>query len=108
MKLNCWEFTNCGREPGGKKTQELGVCPASVEARLHGVHHGKNAGRACWVVAGTLCSGEVQGTFGKKFKSCEQCDFYRKAKTEENADFKLSITLLNRLKDNLTAQQARG
>lgn len=108
MKLNCWEFKNCGRELGGKKSLELGVCPATRETRLHGVHQGKNAGRSCWVVAGTLCSGEVQGTFGKKFKSCEQCDFYQKARAEEKAGFNLSITLLSRLKDSPSEQQARG
>ena len=108
MKVNCWEFKKCGRELGGKKSLEFGVCPASKEVRLHGVHHGKNAGRACWVVAGTLCGGEIQGTFGKKFKSCEQCDFYQKAKTEEREHFKLSITLLGNLRESSPAQPARG
>jgi hypothetical protein len=28
-KLNCWEVKKCGREPGGVKVKELGVCPAS-------------------------------------------------------------------------------
>jgi hypothetical protein len=25
---NCWEFKNCGREIGGIKVKEMGVCPA--------------------------------------------------------------------------------
>jgi len=28
-KLNCWEFKKCGRQPGGPKVAELGVCPAT-------------------------------------------------------------------------------
>jgi len=42
-KPNCWEFKQCGREPGGLLSDELGVCPASTETRLDGVHGGKNA-----------------------------------------------------------------
>jgi hypothetical protein len=99
MKRNCWEFHDCGREIGGGNASSLGICPAAVEGRLHGVHDGKNAGRACWVVAGTLCGGEIQGNFGKKFKNCEICDFYKQVKLEENASFTLSINLLNRLKN---------
>ncbi len=65
-KLNCWEFKKCGREPGGTHANDLGVCPTTQEMRLDGVHGGINAGRSCWVVTGTLCRGEVQGTFAKK------------------------------------------
>ena len=96
-KKNCWEFKGCGREPGGAKVAELGVCPASTEGRLEGVHDGKNAGRACWIVAGTLCKGEVQGMFAKKFYNCMKCEFYQKVQEEEGAGFKLSVTLLNKI-----------
>lgn len=44
---------------------ELGVCPASVEESFHGLNQGLNAGRICWAVAGTLCSGEVQGSYAQ-------------------------------------------
>jgi hypothetical protein len=97
-KLNCWEFKNCGREPGGSKVTELGVCPASVEGRMDGTHEGVNAGRACWVIAGTLCRGEVQGTFAKKYEACEKCDFYQKVKSDEFPRFMLSPILLTMLK----------
>ena len=66
MKLNCWEHKRCGRELGGINSKELGICPATVEPRLNGVNSGKNGGRACWAVAGTLCGGKVQGTFASK------------------------------------------
>lgn len=64
--MNCWEFKQCGRENGGLKERELGACPAYPD-------NGKNCAR----IAGTLCSGTVQGTFAKKLTSCIQCDFYR-------------------------------
>ncbi len=96
-KLNCLEYKKCGREPGGQDTGEFGICPASTEKRLHGVHGGINAGRACWVVAGTFCRGEVQGTFAKKYKNCEVCDFYRLVREEEKWSFEHSAVLLTRL-----------
>lgn len=98
-KLNCWEYKQCGREPNGKNAHERGVCPASMESRLADVHGGWNAGRSCWVVAGTLCHGDVQGTFAEKFKNCEKCDFYQKVYTEEFPRFHLSSVLRTRLKD---------
>jgi hypothetical protein len=65
-KQNCWEFKKCGRAVGGVKEKELGTCPANVTRELDGTHGGKNAGRACWIVSGTMCGGNVQGTFAKK------------------------------------------
>jgi len=98
LKKNCWEFKKCGREPGGEKVRELGVCPAATEQRMDGVHGGKNAGRCCWVVAGTLCGGQVQGTFAKKFQNCQECEFYKLVKEEEGARFVLTANLLAKLK----------
>ncbi len=98
MKKNCWEHKNCGREPGGKNAAALGTCPATTDKRLHGVHDGKNGGRACWMIAGTLCGGKIQGTFGMKYKTCEQCDFYQSTRAEERSGFKLSALLLNKMK----------
>ena len=42
-KLNCWEFKKCGREAGGSKVGELGLCPAATTRAVDGVHDGKNA-----------------------------------------------------------------
>lgn len=96
-KLNCWEMKNCGREPGGAHADDLGICPAAVETRLDGIHEGKNAGRSCWVVAGTLCRGDAQGTFAQKHRNCERCDFYLMVKEEEFPRFVLSALLLKKL-----------
>ncbi len=98
MKKNCWEFKSCGRHNGGEKAADLGVCPASVYDKLDGIHGGRMAGRACWVIAGTICGGAIQGTFAQKYENCGQCDFYRAVKQEEGAGFHLSIVLLNRIK----------
>lgn len=98
MKRNCWEFEGCGREPGGLNVKSKGVCPAATDSRLDGVHGGRNAGRACWVIAGTLCNGKTQGSFAQKFDSCEKCNFYLKVKKEELPYFILSSVLLAKLK----------
>ncbi|MEK6583101.1 MAG: two-CW domain-containing protein [Nitrospirota bacterium] len=98
MKKNCWEFKNCGRQPDGEHVRDLGICPSATETKLDGIHGGINAGRTCWVVAGTFCKGQVQGTFGQKYKSCEICDFYRTVKQEEHLEFKLSAVILDKLR----------
>jgi len=82
-KKNCWEVKKCGREPGGAKSKELGICPASTEKRTDGINEGKNAGRACWAVTGTLCGGKMQGSFAAKMGNCMNCDFYKEVQTEE-------------------------
>lgn len=99
-KLNCWEYKNCGREPYGVNASTLGICPAATEIKLHGVHDGKNAGRACWVVAGTLCYGEVQGVFSQKYETCRECDFYQKVQSENFENFHFSVGLLERLRED--------
>ncbi len=98
MKKNCWEFKNCGRQPGGKRVYDLGICPAAAETRLNGTHGGKNTGRACWVVAGTYCKGEIPGIYAQKLKNCQICDFYNTVKKEEHPAFSFSIFLLEKLK----------
>jgi methyl-accepting chemotaxis protein len=64
--LNCWEFKHCGREAGGAKAEELGVCPAYPD-------HGHD----CAAIAGTLCGGKAQGSFAQKISTCRQCEFYQ-------------------------------
>ncbi len=66
--MDCWDFKSCGRTPGGAKVAEFGVCPAYTQ----------RAGKACWLVAGTFCGGEIQGSFAQKEGNCMRCDFYKK------------------------------
>lgn len=82
--LNCWNWKNCGRYPGGPKAEELGVCPAATDARSNGFLGGRNAGRSCIFVKGTLCGGSVQGTFEEKKLNCMSCDYYIALKKEFN------------------------
>ena len=97
-KLNCWEFKKCGREPGGANERTMGPCPAARERRLDGVHGGRQGGRACWVVAGSMCGGEIQGTFAQKFETCSRCDFYEMVRGEEMGSFNLTPVLLAKLR----------
>ena len=97
-KLNCWEFKKCGREPGGVKVAELGVCSAPVEVRTHGTNSGQNGGRACWAITGTLCGGQVQGTFAMKLENCISCEFYRLVATEEGPNHESARDILTKLR----------
>ncbi|MDH4139380.1 MAG: hypothetical protein OEV43_02290 [Coriobacteriia bacterium] len=97
MKQNCWEFRGCGRGPHGSKVDDLGKCPAATEQRLHGANGGKNGGRACWVVGGTLCDGTVQGSFHKKLSSCQACEFFSAVVREEQDSLIRTSELLKRL-----------
>ena len=98
IKRNCWEFMKCGREPGGVKAEELGVCPAATADILDGAHGGKNAGRVCWVIAGTMCGGEAVGSFAKKYNDCRICKFYQLVKAEEEDNFLITLDLIKWLK----------
>ncbi len=64
--MNCWEFKGCGREKGGHREEELGVCPAYP-------HHGNQ----CAEVAGTLCADRPAGTFAFKLADCTRCSFFQ-------------------------------
>jgi hypothetical protein len=74
--LNCWEFTNCGREPGGHRADDLGVCPAGADGRMDGVNGGRNGGRICWAVAGTFSHNRPQCIYADATRPCETCEFY--------------------------------
>lgn len=63
--MNCWEFKKCGREKGGSREKEMGVCPAYPD-------HGNQCDR----IAGTFCDGKLQGVFAMKLLNCTLCDFY--------------------------------
>jgi len=83
MTINCWEFKQCGRQPGGARTAEMGICPASTLEAANGFLGGRNGGRACAYITGTFCSGMIEGTYREKAKGCEYCDFFAKVRKEE-------------------------
>ena len=82
--MNCWEYMRCGRQPGGNKVSDFGVCPAAEENLVDGINGGNNGGRCCWAVAGTYCGGKVKGTAAMKNMNCMKCEFYRDVWREEN------------------------
>ena len=94
-KINCWEFKKCGRQPGGHKEKELGTCPVTVQGSFNSAQEGKNGGRACWVIAGSLCGGKIQGTYAQKLNNCWRCEFMNLVKKEEEpTEFGFSATRL--------------
>jgi hypothetical protein len=88
-KVNCWEFKQCGRQQGGEKVQEFGVCPAATQGNGNQTNGGEKSGRFCWAVTGTYCRSEVQGSFARKLADCALCDFYRLVRKEEGTAFEI-------------------
>ncbi len=82
-KINCWEYIGCGREPGGERAFEKGVCPAASDASYSGINSGENAGRFCWAVSGTLCEDQRQGSYAEKRQLCRECDFFNMVVAQE-------------------------
>jgi len=82
-KQNCWEFNKCGREPGGIKAVETGVCPATTATSCTGLNNGSNGGRMCWAVSGTFSTGRIKGAYAREF-SCLNCGFLRSVCKEES------------------------
>ena len=89
-RMNCWAVKACGRQPGGENTEAHGVCPAALLNEFDGVNRGERAGRFCWAVAGSLCGGQVQGTYAKKLMNCINCEFLKRVQEEEGGDFTLT------------------
>jgi chemotaxis signal transduction protein len=52
----CWEAKNCNKMD----------CPAYENRDLR-----------CWIISGTFCHDELQGSFHEKIDACRECDFYR-------------------------------
>lgn len=100
---NCWEHFACGKEGGHLGDRRSGVCPAAIERRADGVNGGRNAGRACWAIAGTLCGGRVQGGFRDKVRECLRCDFYRLVGVQEGSTYMYTTDILQLLRDETPA-----
>lgn len=86
-KQNCWEFMQCSRVHGGLIGGNAGVCLAYTDKTFDGIHSGKNSGRTCWVISGTLCNDKIQSSFAFKFKECSSCKFFLQVKKEEGSNF---------------------
>ena len=100
--LNCWEYMLCGRGPGGSRVNELGLCSAAADERFDGIHGGLNAGRACWVAAGTEIKDGSGCIFAATYNNCRNCDFYKIVRKEEGANLCLTIFLLRILEEKIS------
>jgi len=97
-RSNCWEILGCGREPGGNRVADLGVCPAATESRVDGINHGRNGGRSCWAIPGTGCATVVFG--GGKFTQCLECPFFQRVELEEGRHFQVMRSIVERLRES--------
>ncbi len=82
-KLNCWEYMECGRGPGGFGTHEAGVCNIAKEIAANGLNGGVNGGRLCWLIAEKCSSEEVKCSNYHNKNSCFSCKFRYKVSAEE-------------------------
>ena len=78
----------CGYGPGEELAEEFGVCPVASITSLDGTHGGMNAGRCCWMIKGTHCFNETQGSVIGKIEICKECEVYRQIKIQESQNFK--------------------
>ncbi|MGD9126490.1 MAG: chemotaxis protein CheW [Planctomycetia bacterium] len=60
----CWEVKQCGKAE----------CPAY-----------ECEDRRCWMLTGTHCRNEIQGSFIEKKKACSQCELYLNAERDNTA-----------------------
>ena len=75
-RKNCWEFKKCGREPGGARADELGVCPVAMKTGYYGLDGEIEVGRLCWYVKPLF--------FNEGSRSdCEKCRFHKLVMKED-------------------------
>jgi len=79
VEVKCWEMKKCGEVN----------CPAY-----------KNTCGRCWLIAGTLCGGEVQGKYALKYETCCECEVYQNAvfKDPLSEVYEHVLTLVHSLK----------
>jgi hypothetical protein len=97
LKRNCWDYYRCGKQAEGDHGKKHDVCPAYLETKLNGVHNGMNGGRACWIVADTMCGGRIKRTLVPKFIVCNLCDFKKTVISEESQNFVVSDDFMKML-----------
>ena len=70
-KVKCWERFEC----------EETECPALRSDALK-----------CWLVPGTFCRGEIQGSFPSKMEMCLQCEALKANLDTVSSDSQRSLT----------------
>ena len=106
--MNCWDFRKCGREPGGERAQEHGVCPTALFEAADGYLGGRMGGKACAFLIGTFCCNLVPGTEPGRLKDCPACDFFNHLKDRHGREFSIPAFLAYRgMKDRTLPNSAR-
>ncbi|MBF0341224.1 MAG: hypothetical protein HQL95_09735 [Magnetococcales bacterium] len=92
---NCWEKNQCGREPGGSKEGKLGTCPVATFALADGFLGGKNGGRACIFIVGSLAPAgrfnTCESLANRSDRDCFQCAFFNTMKKKYKKVFNLEV-----------------
>ncbi len=89
-KINCWEFRNCGMEPGGIFADIYGPCPVPKMMKFDGVNSGRGAGRACWMVMNSGTQAEPFICRNNRL-SCYHCAFFQRVQSEEDRKVVVNI-----------------
>jgi hypothetical protein len=82
-KLNCWEFRNCGMEPGGIFSKIHGECPVPKLMKYDGINGGTGAGRICWTLNSANSKTGAMICRNNRI-SCLHCEFYLRVQGEES------------------------
>jgi hypothetical protein len=69
----------CGREPGGIRADQEGICPAAQNSRYQGINGGQASGRFCWTEPDTNCKKFLEESDG----GCMLCSFFTRVLHEE-------------------------
>ena len=89
-KLNCWEKSDCGREPGGSRTSWLGVCQTAMAMQHDNLNDGDKGGRICWAVEGSFKAfGKPSCVFIGRYHSCANCPTFKGIQEEQGEKFVL-------------------
>lgn len=84
----CWKIKKCGYKD----------CPSYEKADV-----------PCWHIAGTMCKGEIQGSYAKKIASCMQCEVYKSYAGDEiqqlSATFNYMVSDLKASRDKIVRSE---
>jgi hypothetical protein len=79
----------CGREAGGRKAGELGICPVSLRSQPEGVSRAAGRGQPCWAFPGNACDHRSDGQPGQDSLACRQCERMQQVCDREGRYFAL-------------------
>lgn len=92
---NCWEKNKCGREPGGAREKKLGTCPVATFALADGFLGGKNGGRACIFIVGSLAPRDHEASCpaleNRALPDCFRCAFFNALKKKYKNSLNLEV-----------------